>query len=108
MLSGHAFQCAPPTPFVGSCMKRLTIAAAAAALMLAVAPRLHAQATQQAKPDTTASAKKSSAKKSHAKSASSMAAAPKADASSKTASTKSRKAKKSSKAKADSTAKKSE
>ena len=35
-------------------MKRLTVAAAAAVLMLAVAPRLHAQAAQQGqkKPDS--------------------------------------------------------
>lgn len=41
-------------------MKRLTIAAATAALLFVVAPKLHAQATQQAKKaDSTATTKKS-------------------------------------------------
>ena len=90
-------------------MKRLTVAAAVAALMLVAAPRLHAQAAQQGKKqDTTATAKKASAKKSStAKSASAKTAA-KSDAAPKTASSKSRKAHKSTK-KADTTAaKKSE
>ena len=39
-------------------MKRLSIAAAAAALMLAVAPQLHAQAAQQGQKDTTKAAAK--------------------------------------------------
>src|SRR3954447_392186 len=79
-------------------MKRLTLAAAVAALMFAVAPRLHAQAAAQqagqTKPDTT----KKSAK----------AAAAKSSSGTKTASAKSHKARKSTKAKADSAAKKSE
>lgn len=85
-------------------MKRLSIAAAAAALMLAVAPQLHAQAAQQGHKDTTKAAAKA-AKPAASKSA---ASASKSSASTKTASTKSRKAKKSMKAKADTTAKKSE
>ena len=82
-------------------MKRLSIAAAAVALMLAVAPQLHAQAAQQGKKDTTKAMAKA------AKPAASKSAASASKSSTKTASTK-RRAKKSSKAKADTTAKKSE
>ena len=81
-------------------MKRLTLAAAVAALMLAVAPRLHAQAAAQQAGQTKQDTTKKSAKAAAAKSSSTKAGA------SKTASAK-RRARKSTKAKSDTTAKKS-
>ena len=90
-------------------MKRLTFAAAATALMLAVAPQLHAQAAQQGqstKPDTTAQAKRPTAKRS--KSAATKSAAVKADstADKSTAKTTPKRKSRSRKAKADTAAKK--
>jgi hypothetical protein len=80
-------------------MKRLTLAAAVAALMFAVAPRLHAQAAAQQAGQTKPDSTKKSAKAAAAKSSSGTKT---------TAGAKSHKARKSTKAKADSAAKKSE